>query len=167
MKAINLLLLAMIIGIELFLGIVVARTIFYPPLGLDGVSTISNSFSSGIIMAKIFFNLAAVVVVVSVLNFIYELVSRTHSSNFKLKLAKILFASVNLVLALLFMFYYTQPMIAIQELILQGKESIEAIYSDTFTSLHKQSEMLVKILVVLQVILFFLSFKSVKNEYNR
>ncbi|EAH7779714.1 DUF4149 domain-containing protein, partial [Campylobacter coli] len=52
MKAINLFLLAAMIGIELILGIVVAPVIFYPA-NLIGEGVLSH-FQSGLMMTQIF-----------------------------------------------------------------------------------------------------------------
>ncbi|TQR60358.1 DUF4149 domain-containing protein [Campylobacter troglodytis] len=159
MKAVNLLLLGGIIGIELFLGIVVAKIIFYTPLTVE-----VDLFSRGLLMSGIFLAFAYVAVCVSALNLLFELVALRENFNARLKISKVFLALINLALSLLFLLYYTQPITELQESIMLGKESIEALASDEFKELHAQSERLVKVLVILQAILFFLSFKSAKKS---
>ena len=81
MKNINFLLLASVIGIELFIGVVVASYIFYPPNGLNG-SVLLDRFESGLIMAQIFLKFAYVLIFVSIVNFLYEIFSVKNISNF-------------------------------------------------------------------------------------
>lgn len=162
MKAINLLLLGSIIGIGLFLGIVVAASVFYPPTGLGG-EAITDTFGSGLIMGQIFLKFGYVLVGIALINTIYELFFTEPS----LKIIKILLAVVILALSLLFVFYYTLPMLETQSLIIEGKAGLEALASQEFSAKHAQSEWLVKIILILQVALFFLSYKSAKVGYNR
>lgn len=164
-KSINLLLLASIIGIELFCGIVVAKNIFYPPTSFNGEAII-DTFGSGLIMGQIFLKLGYVLLIVSVFNALYEFAALGQKFNFFIKISKILLVLINLALSLLFIFYYTQPMLDLQSEIIAGTTGIEALASEDFQSKHTQSELLVKILLLLQVVLFFLSFKTAKNEYN-
>lgn len=162
-KGINLLLLGSIVGIELFLGIVVAKTIFYAPIAMaDG--GVVDMFARGLLMSAIFLALAYVVVAVSALNLLYELMALRENFDKKLKISKIFIAVINLALSLLFLLHYTQPMIELQESIRLGNESIEVLSSEEFRNSHAQSERLMKILVILQAILFFLSFKSAKKS---
>jgi len=164
-KSINLFLLAGVAGMELFSGIVVAVAVFYPPLSLGGAA-VTDSFGSGLIMGQIFYKLAFVSLGVSVFNAIYELVAlKLNYTNLE-KILKILLVLLNLALSLLFVFYYTQPMLDIQAEILQGSQGLEVLVSEDFKSLHAQSELCVKVLLISQVILYFLSFKSAKKEYN-
>lgn len=66
MKAVNLFLLASIIGVELILGIVVAPTIF--PQNLIGEGVLSH-FQSGLMMTQIFIKMGYLLIFVSVVNF--------------------------------------------------------------------------------------------------
>ncbi|TKX29088.1 DUF4149 domain-containing protein [Campylobacter sp. MIT 12-8780] len=162
MKAINLLLLGSIIGIGLFLGIAVAVSVFYPPTGLGG-EAITDAFGSGLIMGQIFLKFGYVLISIALINTIYELFFAEAS----LKIIKILLAVVILALSLLFVFYYTLPMLETQSLIIEGKAGLEALAGEEFSTKHTQSEWLVKIILILQVALFFLSYKSAKVGYNR
>ena len=162
MKAINLLLLCSIIGIGLFLGIAVAVSVFYPPTGLGG-EAITDVFGSGLIMGQIFLKFGYALISITLINTIYEIFLAEPS----LKIIKILLAVAILALSLLFVFYYTLPMLETQSLIIEGKAGLEALISEEFKTKHTQSEWLVKIILILQVSLFFLSYKSAKVGYNR
>lgn len=166
LKSINLLLLASIAGAELFSGVVVAVAVFYPPLSLGG-APVTDSFGSGLIMGQIFHKLAIASLAVSVFNALYELIALSQNYSKFEKILKILLVLLNLALSLLFVFYYTQPMLNLQAEILLGNQGIEVLASAEFQDLHKQSELCVKALLLSQVILYFLSFKSAKKEYNR
>lgn len=104
MRAVNLLLLASVIGIELFIGIVVTSYIFYPPSGLDG-EILLDRFESGLIMTQIFLKFAYFLLFVSFVNAVYE----SFSKDKKLKILKIILSVIILALSLLFLFYYTLP----------------------------------------------------------
>lgn len=163
MKAINLLLLGSVIGIELFLGVAVAKIIFYAPVSMSDGGGV-DMFARGLLMSSIFLSLAYFVVGVSLVNLLFALLGLWEDLDKRLKISKFLLALINLALSLLFLLYYTQPIIELQESIRLGKESIEVLASDDFKTLHSQSERLVKVLVILQAVLFFLSFKSAKKS---
>ncbi|WP_297193115.1 DUF4149 domain-containing protein [uncultured Campylobacter sp.] len=162
MKNINFLLLASVIGIELFIGVVVASYIFYPPNGLNG-SVLLDRFESGLIMAQIFLKFAYVLIFVSIVNFLYEIFSVKN----KFKILKIFISLVILALSLLFLFYYTLPMLEFQKQVLGTELDIAYFDSDEFKDFHYQSELLVKVLLVFQVILYFLSLKTADKAYNK
>ncbi len=161
MKNINFLLLASMIGVELFIGIVVAQQVFYPPRALNA-EPLLNNFESGLIMAQIFLKFAYILIFVSFINFLYELFSSVK----KLKILKIFISFLILALSLLFLFYYTLPMLEVQDQILNAKLGMDYLDSEDFKSLHYQSELLVKVLLVFQVILYFLSLKTADKAYN-
>lgn len=161
MRAVNLLLLASVIGIELFIGIVVTSYIFYPPSGLDG-EVLLDRFESGLIMTQIFLKFAYFLLFVSFVNAVYE----SFSKDKKLKILKIILSVIILALSLLFLFYYTLPMLDFQVQVMSKELDISYFASEDFASFHKQSELLAKILVIFQAILFFLSFKTADKAYN-
>ena len=80
----------------------------------------------------------------------------------KLKISKFLLALINLALSLLFFLYYTRQIVQAQEAIMQGLQGVEVLASAEFRAFHSQSERLVKVLVVLQMVLFFVSFRTPK-----
>ena len=158
-KAINLFSLAALIGIELFLGIAVAKIIFYAP-ALTAESVVVDMFARGSLMSAIFVALGYVMIAVSGLNLLYEFANLRENSNKMQKISKILLALLNLALSLLFFLYYTRQIVQAQEAIMQGLQGVLA--SAEFRAFHAQSERLVKVLVVLQMVLFFVSFRTPK-----
>lgn len=163
LKAINLFALGSLIGAELFLGIFVARIVFYAPVSMAN-GEIVDMFARGMLMSAIFQALSLVMVAVSVLNLLYELLALRENLDLKFKISKILLALINLALSLLFALYYTNSILEIQEGIIAGKQGIEVLSSDEFRAFHAQSERLVKVLVIAQMLLFFLSFKLTKKS---
>lgn len=164
-KAINLFSLAALIGIELFLGIAVAKIIFYAP-ALTAESVVVDMFARGSLMSAIFVALGYVMIAISVLNLLYEFANLRENSNKMQKISKILLALLNLALSLLFFLYYTRQIVQAQEAImqgLQGLQGVEVLTSAEFRAFHAQSERLVKVLVVLQMVLFFVSFRTPKT----
>ena len=160
-KAINLFFLGALIGVELFLGIFGAKIIFYAPVSLaDG--GVVDMFARGMLMSAIFQALGYVMVAICALNLLYELVALRDNANFKQKISKIFLALINLALSLLFLLYYTSEILQVQNEIVQGAKSIEALASEEFRAFHAQSERLVKVLVIAQMLLFFLNFVSKK-----
>ena len=163
LKAINLFALGSLIGAELFLGIFVAKIVFYAPVSMAN-GEIVDMFARGMLMSAIFQALSLIMVAVSVLNFLYELLALRENLDLKFKISKILLALINLALSLLFALYYTNSILEIQEGIIAGKQGIEVLSSDEFRAFHAQSERLVKVLVIAQMLLFFLSFKLTKKS---
>lgn len=106
MKAVNLFLLASIIGVELILGIVVAPTIFFPQ-NLIGEGVLSH-FHSGLMMTQIFIKMGYLLIFVSVVNFLYEIYSLIKDEmKFQIKFSKIYaeFAYFDFKLNICFLFY--------------------------------------------------------------
>ena len=162
-KAINLFALAALIGIELFLGIAVAKIIFYAPAPTaDGA--VVDMLARGTLMTAIFVALGYAMSAISGLNLLYELAAIRENSSTKQKISKILLALLNLALVLLFFLYYTRGIAQTQEAVMQGTQSIGVFASAEFRAFHAQSERLVKVLVVLQMVLFFMSFRSPKES---
>lgn len=156
MKAVSLFLLAAMVGIELILGIVVAPVIFYPQ-DLIGDGVLSH-FQSGLMMSAIFAKMAFVLVVVSSLVFLFELYSFFKSTRkFQLRFSILMLSLLIMILSLVFAFYFTPSILALQNL---GEN---AVASDEFKAIHSASEVVIKILAILQVFLYFLSFRC----YNK
>lgn len=217
-KAINTLLLGSIIGIELFIGIVVAKIIFYPPL--IAAKPVIERFESGVLMTQIFIMFGYLLVFISAFGLLFELVNalknakceknsvnfienvsflgenlqnsnknsrilNENSQNFSQTknnktastpqniattppqpvskshkytiITKILLAAAILALSLLFTFYYTAEIYTAQSAVISGLQDDATLQSADFRAFHAQSERLVKVLVCLQVILFFLN----------
>ncbi|HDZ5027530.1 TPA: DUF4149 domain-containing protein [Campylobacter jejuni] len=157
MKAINLFLLASIIGVELILGIVVAPTIFFPQ-NLIGEGVLSH-FQSGLMMTQIFIKMGYLLIFVSVINFLYEIYSLMKDKiKFQTKISKLMLSLLILILSLIFVFYFTDNIIKLQNL---GENATK---TQEFVSMHNASEVVIKIILIMQVFLYFLSFKIVKND---
>ncbi|EAH6655197.1 DUF4149 domain-containing protein [Campylobacter jejuni] len=152
MKAVNLFLLASIIGVELILGIVVAPTIFFPQ-NLIGEGVLSH-FQSGLMMTRIFIKMGYLLVFVSVVNFLYEIYSLIKD---EIKFSKFMLSLLILILSLIFVFYFTNTIIELQKL---GENTTK---TQEFISIHNASEVVIKIILIMQVFLYFLSFKIAKK----
>lgn len=144
MRKINDFLLAGIIFIEIFIGIIVAPIIFFPSeiIG-DGIL---SHLESGLLMTQVFVKFNYLLLFVSFFNIFYEIFTN------KLASFRVILSFLIVILALIFVFYYTQNVLNMQEL---GITS-----SDEFNANHKQSEILFKVMVVLQFILFFTKKKE-------
>lgn len=156
MKAVNLFLLASIIGVELILGIVVAPTIFFPQ-NLIGEGVLSH-FHSGLMMTQIFIKMGYLLIFVSVVNFLYEIYSLIKDEmKFQIKFSKFMLSLLILILSLIFVFYFTNTIIKLQNL---GENTTK---TQEFISIHNASEVVIKIILIMQVFLYFLSFKIAKK----
>ncbi|EAL0234702.1 DUF4149 domain-containing protein [Campylobacter coli] len=156
MKAINLFLLAAMIGIELILGIVVAPVIFYPA-NLIGEGVLSH-FQSGLMMTQIFIKMGYLLIFVSIINLLFEIYSFVKEDmKFQIKFSKLMFTILILILSLVFVLYFTNTIIELQNLGEQATKSQE------FLSIHNASEVVIKIILLMQVFLYFLSFKIAKK----
>ncbi|RTI68029.1 DUF4149 domain-containing protein [Campylobacter jejuni] len=160
MKAVNLFLLASIIGVELILGIVVAPTIFFPQ-NLIGEGVLSH-FQSGLMMTQIFIKMGYLLIFVSVVNFLYEIYSLIKDEikfqiKFQIKFSKFMLSLLILILSLIFVFYFTNTIIELQNL---GENATK---TQEFISIHNASEVVIKIILIMQVFLYFLSFKIAKK----
>ena len=156
MKAINLFLLAALVGIELIVGIVVAKVIFYPQ-NLIGEGVLSL-FQSGLMMSQIFIQFGYVLIVISLINFLFELYSYfKDEAKFQLRFSKLALSLLIFILSLFFVFYFTAFIIQAQAL---GESATQ---SDEFKSMHAASEVVMKIILIMQVFLYFLSFKIAKK----
>lgn len=144
MRKINDFLLAGIIFIEIFIGIVVAPIIFFPSeiIG-DGIL---SHLESGLLMTQVFVKFNYLLLFVSFFNIFYEIFTN------KLVSFRVILSFLIVILALIFVFYYTQNVLNMQELGITN--------SDEFNTNHKQSEILFKVMVVLQFILFFTKKKE-------
>lgn len=156
MKAVNLFLLAAMIGIELILGIVVAPVIFYPQNFIgDGIL---SHYQSGILMTQIFIKMGYLLLIVSIINILFEIFSYFREKfNFKIKFSKLILSLIILILSLVFVFYFTEQIISMQKLGEQATTSTE------FTGIHSASEITLKIILASQIFLYFLSFKIEKK----
>lgn len=146
---IYLFLLATLIGIEISIGVLLAPVIFFPAKFIgEGVLT---HFQSGQLMTQIFLKYNVLLIVVSVLVFLYEIFNlKNRTEIITMRISTFIFAIINLILAYLFVFYFTDYIVNAQ---LVGTL---ATMTDKFAMIHEQSEMAMKAMLVVQVILFFM-----------
>lgn len=147
MRLIYQFLLASLIGVELTLGILVAPIVFYPQK--VGVVEVLSQFQSGLIMGEFFAKMGYALLAVSIFSLIYEFFS-LKGSFFRLILSLAIF-----ILSCIFVFYFTDFILHAQAL---GEKAVQ---TPEFHSVHKWSEITLKLIVALQILLFFLPF------YNR
>lgn len=157
---IYLFLLAMLVGLEVAAGAFVAPVIFYPQ-ALIGEGVLTH-FQSGILMTEIFIRFNKVLLFITAISFIYELLNLciNKKESFNLKFSSFMLAFLNALLAAAFVFYFTDYIVEAQKL---GPEA--TLGSETFAKMHSASEWVMKLLLILQTILFFLKFpKSLGNK---
>ncbi|NLY04035.1 MAG: DUF4149 domain-containing protein [Campylobacter sp.] len=150
---IYLFLLAILVGLELMAGAIVAPVIFYPNQLLgEGVL---DHFQSGILMTEIFIRLNSAIIIICLISFIYELInlSKNKTESFNLKFSTFMLAAIILALACAFAFYFTDYIVEAQKL---GPTA--TIGNASFNKMHDASEWTMKIILILQAILFFLKF---------
>jgi len=145
MSVVYLICLGVMIGIELAAGAFVAPVIFFPQK-LLGEGVLSH-FQSGILMTEIFLRMNFLLLCFSLVSFVFELslwISKAKSSD----KASVLFSVMALVLTTLFVYYYTPFIVDAQA---QGEL---ATASEAFRTVHKQSEWVMKGLMMTQIGLF-------------
>ena len=141
------------IGTELTLGILVAPVIFFPQSIIgEGVLT---HFMSGQMMTKIFLKFNYVLLFVSAFVAVGELFDLRKKLAFSLKFSTFMLSFLNLALALSFVFIFTPFIVQAQGL---GADATQ------FAKMHSASEYVMKVMLVLQLILFFVKFKISQNE---
>ena len=144
------------IGTELTLGILVAPVIFFPQSIIgEGVLT---HFMSGQMMTKIFLKFNYVLLFISAFVAVSELFDLRKKLACSLKFSTFMLSFLNLALALSFVFVFTPFIVQAQNL------GAEATQTAEFAKMHSTSEYVMKVMLVLQLILFFLKFKISQNE---
>lgn len=139
-----LMLLGIALGIETAAGAFVAPVIFFPQQFL-GEGVLSH-FQSGILMTQVFFKTNLTIGFIALYSLIYEVQTMMMRKNHD---------SLSLVLSLLgavatglFLFYYTPFIVHAQQL------GAEQTITEAFASMHKQSEIDMKLLMGFQFLLF-------------
>ena len=132
--------LGIAIGVEIAAGAFIAPVIFFPQKYLgEGVLT---HFQSGILMTQVFLKMNLVIGFVALFSIIYEVQVFMMRKNYDL-LSFLL--SISIVVATgLFLFYYTPFIVHAQQL-----GSAETA-TELFAKMHKQSEWVMKALMVAQ-----------------
>lgn len=147
---IYLFLLAMVIGMEVSIGAFLAPTIFFPQ-NIIGEGVLSH-FQSGQLMTNVFVKYNYVLLAVSVISFIYESVNLKFDKSFYKKTSSFALSFIVLVLALAFVFYFTDYILEAQKL------GAEATQNEQFGKIHSTSELVMKIMMIAQILLFFIKF---------
>ena len=144
------------IGTELTLGILVAPVIFFPQSIIgEGVLT---HFMSWKMMTKIFLKFNYVLLFVSAFVSVGELFDLRKKLAFSLKFSTFMLSFLNLALALSFVFIFTPFIVQAQSL------GADATQTAEFAKMHSASEYVMKVMLVLQLILFFVKFKISQDE---
>ncbi len=144
------------IGTELTLGILVAPVIFSPQ-NIIGEGVLTH-FMSGQMMTKIFLKFNYVLLFVSAFVAVSELFDLRKKLAFSLKFSTFMLSFLNLALALSFVFIFTPFIVQAQSL------GADATQTAEFAKMHSASEYVMKVMLVLQLILFFLKFKISQDE---
>ena len=144
------------IGTELTLGILVAPVIFFPQ-NIIGEGVLTH-FMSGQMMTKIFLKFNYVLLFVSAFVAVSELFDLRKKLAFSLKFSTFMLSFLNLALALSFVFIFTPFIVQAQGL------GAEATQTAEFAKMHSTSEYVMKVMLVLQLILFFVKFKISQDE---
>ena len=144
-------LLASLIGVELTLGILVAPIIFYPQkLGVEVLS----HFQSGLMMGALFNKMGYILLAVSFFSLAFEFFALPkHIFRFSLSLLITLLSCV-------FVFYFSDFILHAQSL---GESATQ---TQEFKDIHQWSELTLKGIVALQILLFFLPFYN-RRKYEK
>ncbi len=135
-----LMLLGVALGVEIAAGAFMAPVIFYPHKFIgDGVL---SHFQSGVLMTQVFLKMNVVISVAALYAIAYEMQALIRHKSRDV----ISFALATMVLSgtMLFVFYYT-PFIVNAQLL-----GAEGTTTEAFFSMHKQSEWIMKTLMVVQ-----------------
>ncbi len=141
--------IAALIGIELSLGALVAPVVFFPQQIIgDGVL---SHFQSGKLMSEIFVKYGGILIAVSVICLVFEMINFNNNKlqSFRLRLSTLMLTLVNIILALLFVLYFTDYVINAQKI------GAEATTTPEFAQIHAASEWCMKLIIVFQTVLFF------------
>lgn len=157
MRSIYLFVLAVLIGIEISVGAIVAPVIFFTDNTL-GAGVLSH-FQSGILMTQIFIRFGYILIGISTFVAIYNLFIFRGGRAFKVSFVCFLFSFLNLALALIFVFYFTDYIVEAQKI---GESA--TINSQEFGIIHNASEYTLKVMMLLQFLLFFMRSFGSRNE---
>lgn len=137
--------LGIALGVEIAVGAFIAPVIFFPHRFL-GEGVLSH-FQSGILMTQVFLKTNMLLSIVALYSVVFESVvwvKKTHRDIFS-----ILCALVALGLSALFVLYYTPFIVEAQA------QGALATATEAFNHMHKESEMVMKALMVTQLGLLF------------
>lgn len=156
LKAVYLFSLAVIIGIELSIGVFLAPVLFTANEILK--EAVLTRLQSGLLMSEIFIKFNYVLLFVSSLSFLYESYSFFKDElAFKLRFSKFMLSFIVLALSLLFVFHLSAYILEAARAAMQNVDLI------AFEKVHKASELSLKIIIIAQFLLFFLSFNIARK----
>lgn len=147
-------LLALIIGVEISIGAFLAPVLFFPAKYIgEGVLSI---FQSGQLMTQVFLKYNTLLIAVCLVSIIYELINliKNKEDSFNFKFSAFMLSFIVLGLASSFVFYFTPYIVNAQSL---GEL---ATTTNDFARIHKASEIVMKIMIIAQTILFFVRARS-------
>ena len=141
--------IAALIGIELSLGALVAPVVFFPQQ-IIGEGVLSH-FQSGQLMSEIFARYGGILIAVSIICLVFEMINfnNNKSQSFRLRLSTLMLTLINIILALLFVLYFTDYVISAQKI------GAGATMTPEFAQIHAASEWCMKLIIVFQTVLFF------------
>jgi len=154
---IYLFLLALLLGVEFCCGAFTAPTIFRPENTIG--SGILTHFQSGQMMTAIFLKMNKILIAVSLFSFVFEMVNLANNreQSFALKFSSMMMSAIILILALMFILYFTDWIVSAQA------GGPEATQTAEFAKVHKGSEWCMKIIMLMQAALFFVKFYTQKR----
>lgn len=132
------------IGVELAAGAFVAPVIFHPERYLE--SDVLSHFQSGILMTQVFLKTNMVLSAVALYGIVFETIAWVQKNNKDIFAFGCTFSI--LLLTALFVLYYTPFIVEAQKL------GSMATTSEAFDKMHKESELVMKLLMVSQIGLF-------------
>ncbi|ANE34607.1 hypothetical membrane protein (DUF4149 domain) [Campylobacter hyointestinalis subsp. lawsonii CCUG 27631] len=147
-------LLALIIGVEISIGAFLAPVLFFPAKYIgEGVLSL---FQSGQLMTQVFLKYNMLLIAVCLVSIIYELINliKNKEDSFNFKFSAFMLSFIVLGLASSFVFYFTPYIVNAQSL---GEL---ATTTNDFARIHKASEIVMKIMIIAQTILFFVRARS-------
>ncbi|RAZ52982.1 DUF4149 domain-containing protein [Campylobacter hyointestinalis] len=147
-------LLALIIGVEISIGAFLAPVLFFPAKYIgEGVLSL---FQSGQLMTQVFLKYNTLLIAVCLVSIIYELINliKNKEDSFNFKFSAFMLSFIVLGLASSFVFYFTPYIVNAQSL---GEL---ATTTNDFARIHKVSEIVMKIMIIAQTILFFVRARS-------
>ncbi|RAZ57210.1 DUF4149 domain-containing protein [Campylobacter hyointestinalis] len=147
-------LLALIIGVEISIGAFLAPVLFFPAKYIgEGVLSL---FQSGQLMTQVFLKYNTLLIAVCLVSIIYELINliKNKEDSFNFKFSAFMLSFIVLGLASSFAFYFTPYIVNAQSL---GEL---ATTTNDFARIHKASEIVMKIMIIAQTILFFVRARS-------
>lgn len=141
--ALYLLAIGLLVGVELAIGLLAAPVIFFP-VGFLGENMLSH-FQSGVLMTQIFLRFNVLLMLCTLFMLCYEIYLFSKSRDF----ISIVLMFIVLVGSLAFVLYFTTYIVEAQQ------AGAYATSTQEFKDIHKQSETVLKIVLLGQIGLFF------------